>query len=154
MAVCERRLYSHFVKDLTDVGFDVSQLPSNMDVAQMHMKMRAGGHKVRPIDQLFNQARDDYLAWRGLPPKGAPARPNPPAPPAPPAPRPRNGTPRVEVNVDRSARRAQIPTQPPHAASPHRVPMVEEPARTNVESRTAAAQRMIEQRRRGRGAAF
>jgi hypothetical protein len=148
MSVMERRLFAHFIQDLTSVGFDVSKLRTNDDVANMHMRMRANGHKVRSVEQIFDQAKGEYLAWKGITP--APAADETTANEQPPA-EPRPASPRIEVTVNREARRANIPTQPPRSASPQRAPLVGDSQPVDpADARSQVVQRMQQNRRSAR----
>jgi hypothetical protein len=141
MAALETRLYSHFLDDLKRTNFPVDQLKDNNAIATIHMKMRADGKPVRGLKELFDAARDDYVGWRGG------KRPAPPADDAPP-PQPRMADPRITVNVNRDARRQNIPTQPPRSSSPMRNPeIMNTPDRTNIQARSDAAAKMIADRR-------
>jgi hypothetical protein len=150
MGAVERRLFVHMIEDMSRLGFDVSQLKDNDAIANMHMRMRAGGHGVRPIGAIFDASKADYLAWRSgqtIPPPQVDQEP-------PQRPVPRQAAPRLEVTVNREARRANIPTQPPRSASPLRAPMIgEQPDTTQGERRSAAALQMQRQRRAARGGA-
>jgi hypothetical protein len=154
MAIMERRLFAHFLEDLQKVGFDTSKLKSNEDVATMHMRMRAAGHPVRSIKDVFDASKQDYLAWKdgavskppstedsGAPPEQNPAR----TPPLRQSPQ----TPRIEVNVNRDVRRANIPTQPPRSSAPQRSPAApdNQPRGDSVQARSQVAQGIIAQRR-------
>jgi hypothetical protein len=144
MGAMQHRLFNYFREDWQRVGFDVRQLQSDDQVVSMHMKMRAGNHGVRPMSEIFDRAKDDFLAWRGG------ARPAPRANGSAPQ-RPRQAEPRLEINVDRSARRAQIPTQA-RSSAPLRVPLTEPMEVNQAERRQNVAQNMIAARRKGRGA--
>jgi hypothetical protein len=137
MAAMETRLYAHFLEDLKRVGFPTDQLADNNAIATIHMRARADGKAVRGLKELFDASRDDYLAWKG--------GQRPPAPR--PSQEPRQGAPRVEVRVNRDARRANIPTSAPNR-NPQRNPAImDEPQRTNLQARSDAARTMIEQRK-------
>jgi hypothetical protein len=143
MGILERNVHNQLAKDLVAAGYEPAQLnPST--VAQLHMKMRAGGHNVRSIDQIFDAARSDYLTWRNGGVRPAP-RTDESAPPR------REGAPRVEVNVNREERRRLIPTQPPRTANPLRQPLVANPEQSQNENRAAAFQKIAAARAAGRG---
>jgi hypothetical protein len=148
MTMMGERMFSLFAADLQAAGVDLSQLKSKEAIANTHLSMRAAGLPVRSVKDVMNTARNEYVAWRN----GGPAPPNP-EPPAPPAAL-RQGPARIAVNINRDARRAMIPAQPPRAATPmRRVPEETPVDRTTQETRSAAAQKMIAQRRRARGMA-
>lgn len=109
-------------KDLEALGVDPSKLPtrtgqvSDDDIANAHRWYRTKGYNVRTPATLLENARDDFLAWRGLSPS---ATDDPPADPNPDATVP----PRIEVRVDRNQRRQSIPQQPSRSAAPQREAM-------------------------------
>jgi hypothetical protein len=139
MAVMETLVHHAFEADLRALNFDLSQFPDPHARATLHLKMRANGHAVRPIGQIFDEAKQSYERWRD----GAPA----PRPPAEDEQLLRRGEPRVIVNVDRSERRRGIPTQPPRSAHPMRMAEPVTPDANQIEKRSQAAQDMILQRR-------
>lgn len=143
MVAMERGVFRRFVEDLSAVGFDVSTLKSNNDIAQMHLKMRANGHNVRSLRAIFADAQRE-LSGRN----GATAPAPPPAPAVRSAQPPRPAPPRVQVTADREARRAAIPAQPPRSSAPMRNPAPPAaPERSTQEVRSAAA-KMIAVRRK------
>jgi hypothetical protein len=145
MGAMEQQVFAAFGQDLAKAGYDVNQLRSSGDLSSLHMKMRAAGHPVRKIEDIFDAVKSDFLAWRrGVRPAAPPADDTPPAPL-------RQGAPRVVVNVDRNARRANIPTQPPRSASPQRQPLMADPERSQQENRAQAFQKIAAQRAKGRG---
>jgi hypothetical protein len=143
MAVVERLVHQAFEADLRALNFDLSQFPNPQVRANLHLKMRANGHNVRPIGQIFERAKEDYERWRNGGPAPRPTEDGDTQPL-------RRGEPRVIVNVDRTERRKNIPTQPPRTASPLRAPQVETPDQSQLERRTNAAQQMIIDRRNAR----
>jgi hypothetical protein len=148
-SVIERRMYVHFLEDLRKANFPVDQLTDNNGIAVSHMKLRAHGHGVRSLGEILAASKADYEQWRG---GHQPRAPQPP--PAARQPAPRRAEPRIEVKVNRDARRTSIPTQPPYAASPQRRPeILDQPERSATQVRSAAVAKMQELRRRGRGAA-
>jgi hypothetical protein len=150
MSSMQGRLFSEMREDLHRAGFDVSQLKSDDALANMHMRFRAGGHGVRALGEIFDKAAQDYRVWRGGAPARSVSRPNGARPPAP-QPQPRQAEPRLEINVDRSQRRANIPTQA-RSSAPQRMPMIDEPTSGQMERRQSVAEAMQQQRRRARGA--
>jgi hypothetical protein len=147
MAVLQRNVFKQFAEDLARVGFDMSAIQNEQDLATIHMRARSMGADVRPLERVFERARTDFEAWRGGTPAARPRQ----SELSPEDVRPRRAEPRIEVNVDRSARRASIPTQPPRSSHPLRAPLPEVPTDiSQIEKRSAAAQSMIESRRAAR----
>lgn len=113
--IIERTMYDIYREDIRKLGVvDEAQIPTDpKTLANWHRFYRVHGHDVRGTADALNEAKARYENWRGVSTsKGAtPATPsNPAAKPA--------GAPRVNVNVDRTARRAAIPNQPTRAAAP------------------------------------
>lgn len=111
-AVIQTKLYQLQVEDLKALGVDPSQLqtPSGVvtpaDVAMAHRWYRSEGFAVRAPQEMLETATADFLAWKGVKPPPQPADPAAKA------------APRVDISVDRTARRAAIPQQPSRAAAP------------------------------------
>lgn len=115
-AAIERNVYDLQVEDLKAIGVDPSRIPTPTgqvtpaDIATAHRWYRTEGFKVRDPATMLTTARDNFLKWKGV----APAATNqtlvdPATPKAPP---------RVEVRVDRDARRAAVPQQPTRTVTP------------------------------------
>jgi len=104
-------------EDLRDLGLDPNNLRTDGqpttrgDVAAAHRWYRAQGMKVRGPDKLLETAVDHFTKKFG-PSKEPPPDNNPPATPNNPA------APRLEVSVDRTARRQAVPQQPSRTAQP------------------------------------
>lgn len=96
-------------EDIVALGLvDEAQIPSDpRELANWHRWYKVNGHVVRNTPDLLNKAKENFVAWRGGSPKPAPQPRTPPAP-------------RVQVNVDRDARRHAIPLQPSRAVAPRR----------------------------------
>lgn len=103
-AAIETRLYDLQAEDLRKLGIDDATLPTNpAELSKWHLFYRTEGHTVRDAETLLKTARDDFLTWRGVE-KEKPAAPK--------------AEPRIEVSVDRTARRASIPQQPTRTVTP------------------------------------
>ena len=142
-AAIERSIYDLQLEDLKGIGVDVTKIPTPggrqltpADIAQAHMWYRGEGYRIRTPEQMLDTAFTDFLTW-----KGTPATPTPPADPAP------GAQPRVEVSIDRTARRAAIPQQPARSASPRPAP---QPA-PQPRDRSSAVQEMVARRNAPRG---
>jgi hypothetical protein len=118
-AAIQTRMYQLQVKDIEDLGVDPKQIQTQSgvvtpaDIAMAHRWYRANGFNVQKPEDLLDQAVKDFLTWKGVAPK-----PTSPAEPAP----ANKAAPRVEIAVDRNARRAAIPQQPERAAAPQPAP--------------------------------
>jgi hypothetical protein len=140
-AAMEKRLFELQREDLVKLaksfGKDESVVPTSpAAIAQWHLYYRTEGHPVRDVPNLLKQTRDDFVSWRD---KGKPAKEEP-------APKP--AAPRVEVVVDRSARRATIPQQPSRTVTPKPDAAVTPPA---PRDRSAIVAQMQRQRAKNRG---
>lgn len=134
-AAIEAMVYDLQREDLKSIGVSEDKLPQNpADIARWHHWYRAKHpDRVKTFDQLLNAAKDDVVAWR-----------KPPGTPEQPAVR---VAPRVEVQVDRTARRAAIKPQPTSTTQP-RPPAGRQAAAEP--DRSAVVQRMIADRARAR----
>ena len=111
----ERKVYDLQLDDLRALGVDANQIPTAHggpptpgDIALAHRWYRANGFQVMPPETMLEKATEAFLQWKGV------AKPTQePANPA-----PNRASPRIDVSVDRTARRAAIPQQPSRAASP------------------------------------
>lgn len=125
--------------DLKALGFDTTRLRSDgqpttaTDIANVHRyyRMDKALNLLTP-EKMLEHAKDAVLKWRG-------AKPEPQA-------EPQRGAPRVEVTVDRTARKEAIPQQPSRTATPQPVqqPGAEPQDRSSV---VAAMKRQRAQRR-------
>jgi hypothetical protein len=106
-------------------------------IANWHLWYRTNGYKVRNIPDLLTTAHDEFLAWKGV------EKPKPKDEPA-----VRQAEPRVEVNVDRTQRRAVIPQQPSRTTAP-RQPTQTQAAQPRDRSDVVA--KMIADRAKPRG---
>lgn len=112
--VLEQTMYDIYREDIQKLGVvDEAQIPTDpKTLANWHRFYRVNGHDVRSTPDALNEAKARYENWRGV---SAPAatqgqQPKPAAQ--------RQGAPRINVNVDRTERRAAIPNQPSRSAAP------------------------------------
>jgi len=102
--VMEQQIYSIQREELKAMGIDEAKLPKdNRALAQWHQFQRIHGHPVSSQEEILNKAKDRFVRWKGG---------------VSPQPQPRKEAPRVEVNVNRDARRAQLPNQPTRSTAP------------------------------------
>lgn len=95
-------------EDLVAIGYDPAVLPRPDDLQEIgrwHLFARSKGFKVRSVETLLDEGTKDYQAWKGGGENDVVVEPP-------------KGKPRVEVRLDRSERRANIPQQPSRAATP------------------------------------
>jgi hypothetical protein len=110
-AAIQSKLFELQVEDLKQIGVDPSRIrqdgqpPTPGDIALAHRHFRATGMKVRSPEQMLETAKENFLTWKGV-------KKEPVADPA------NKGAPRIDVTVDRSARRQAIPQQPSRANTP------------------------------------
>jgi hypothetical protein len=106
--VIEANLYKVYREDLVALGLDESKLPkSNKELANWHRLQRIHGFPVKDTTTALNEAHERMQKWRGTSTTAKPQAP-------------RKEAPRVQVNVDRTERRAAIPNQPSRASLPPR----------------------------------
>ena len=142
-------MIDEYRKDLRDMGMREDELPrTDNEVADLHLFMRAEklklqngqqsrlrpelASKVRTFDQSLKAASTQFQEWRGVKPT-TPATRQPP-----PTTRRADGS--VSVSVDRSTRRAAIPTTNPTRSTAPRALAPELPE-TQVSARKAAVMR-------------
>jgi hypothetical protein len=142
-AVIQQTLYEMQLEDLKAINVDLSKIPTPSgqltpsDVAVAHRYYRSEGYGVREPKEMLEKAVEEFLEWKGVKP-ATPATSDKPA------------APRVEVSVDRTARRAAIPQQPSRSATPSRPTQV--PASADIgERRASAVQAMMAKRGLPRG---
>lgn len=135
-------LFEQQFADLVKMGMDPAKLPRNDPnaLANMHLTFRSDpmtSHLVRSTDKLLEAAKGDFMKWRGTEKGDGRANGQPVA-----------GTNvaaqpgRVEVNVDRTLRRAAIPQQPARTA----VVRLAQPAAPQPKSRSQVVLDMQRQR--------
>lgn len=128
----ENMIYRIYREEIAKLGVDEAQIPKDpKDLADWHRLYRVHGYEVSKTADILQKAKASFEAWRGVPSKDQ-------------APAPRKDSARVQVNVDRTERRMQIPVQPSRGVAPRRDPA---PAQTEQSSRSSAVQEM----RRARG---
>lgn len=104
---CVRLQHQDLVKLAGEIGIDPATVPKNAaEIQHWHRFYRAKNLNVRDPEVLLNQAKDDFVTWRG-------AEPKPPA-----AQEVTREKPRVEITLERRTRRAAIPQQPSRTVSP------------------------------------
>jgi len=110
-AAIQSNLFELQVEDLKAIGIDPARIradgqpPTPGDIALAHQHFRATGMKVRSPEQMLETAKDKFLSWKGV-------KKEPVADPTP------RAAPRIDVTVDRTARRQAIPQQPSRANTP------------------------------------
>lgn len=111
-AAIEARVLAIQREDIKALGIDPATMrpdglpPTPGDIANAHRFYRAKGFKVTAPADMLQTATDSFLEWKGV------KKPNTPADPAPQA------QPRVDLTIDRSARRQAAPQQPTRTAAP------------------------------------
>lgn len=131
-ALMEKNIYDIFREDIVKLGVvDADKIPTDKKtLADWHRFYRVNGQPVSDIKPLLEEAKKRVVSWRG--PASTSTKPTP-----------RRDAPRVEVNVDRTARREAIPNQPTRAVAP----------RANPTQQTAPAKGsdVVKEMRRARG---
>ena len=148
-AAIEQNVLTQQVTDLSNLGVDLGKIRKDgrpatpADVSNYHQILRSQGHNVRSPGQLLEAAHSKFLEWKGI----APKPPQPAADDPPPAPQPpqqqRTTAPRVEISVERQARRQAAPQQPARPPAPVRQP---EPPRDRSDVVKAMQERRAAQR--------
>lgn len=106
-AVMEQQLYKIQREELIAAGIDETKLPKDSaTLAQWHQFQRIHGAPVSNQEQMLTKAKQHLDSWRGGPSRQQPEQRKP------------SVAPRVEVNVDRNARRAALPNQPTRTMAP------------------------------------
>jgi hypothetical protein len=105
----ERHMYALYRDDMKKLGLSEDQIPKMPnEVANWHRFYRVNGYEVRPTSALLEAAGKHVRKRLGIG-QDEPLREQP-----------RREKPRVQVNVDRDARRQNIPLQPQRGATPRR----------------------------------
>lgn len=100
-------MYGLYEQELVNLGYDKAQIPKDpTTLANWHRFERVHGREVSSTESLLTKARGEFDKWRGSPKPAADPQPA------------RREAPRVEVNVNRTERRAAIPTQPTRSVAP------------------------------------
>jgi len=131
------------IEDIKALGIDPDRIrpdgqpPTPGDIALAHRWYRSKGFQVRSPQQMLETASKNFLEWKGVKtPEPNPADPGNKAPP------------RVEVTVDRAARRQAIPQQPSLSGAKPRAP-AQAPAQPR--DRSSIVQDMMANRNKPRG---
>lgn len=103
----EQTLYDIYEEDIIKVGkVDADKIPTDpQQKAAWHRFYRVHGEPVRTAAEALEEAKTRVMRWRGVNS-------------AEPQPEPRKAAARVNVNVDRTDRRAAIPNSPTRSVSP------------------------------------
>jgi hypothetical protein len=110
-AAIESEMVDLQIEDIKALGIDPNQLrpdgmaPTPGDIAAAHRYYRTEGFNVRSPAALLEKATETFEDWKGI------KKPQPTAATG-------KAAPRIEVSVDREARRAAIPQQPARTAAP------------------------------------
>lgn len=103
--VLEKTMYDIYREDITKLGIDPAQIPkNNNELANWHRFYRVNGSAVRTTPEALKEAKTRFDKWRGV-------STNQPADQ-------QRSKPRIDVNVDRTARREAIQSQPTRAVAP------------------------------------
>lgn len=130
--IIEANMYKIYREELLSLGLDEAKLPkTNAELANWHRLQRVHGFAVSDTPKLLNEAKARLEKWRGTS-----IAPKPAVPAAKPAPR-------LEVNVNRTERRAAIPNQPNRASLP--------PPSANAAPQKTTGSDVVNQMRRARG---
>lgn len=102
--VLEKTMYDIYREDITKLGVDPAVIPTDTtELANWHRFYRVEGKPVRTTAEALQEAKGRFDKWRGVTKQ---------------SPQPQRQQPRVEVNVDRTARREAIQNQPTRAVAP------------------------------------
>jgi hypothetical protein len=144
-AAIERRIFDLQIEDLKAIGVDPAKIPTEggraitpADIALAHRFYRSEGYQVRSPADMLETAKTDFMSWRGV--KKTNETASDPA---------QKGEPRVEISVDRAARRQTIPQQPSRTVSPRPDAQQQRPA--PARDRSEIVQSMIAKRNGPRG---
>lgn len=113
-AAIQTRIYQLQLEDLKAIGIDPAQIinPHSQargapaDIAQAHLWYRSQGWNMTRPEDMLDSAVKDVMAWKGV------TQQTPATPAA------AKAAPRVDVTVDRTARRQAIPQQPSKTSAP------------------------------------
>ncbi len=113
----ERAIYRIQREELIKVGIDAEKLPRDTKtLAQWHQFQRIHGSPVSDQESMLGEAKRRLEAFRGTPQRQQQEQRKPGAPP------------RVEVSVNRDARRERLPNQPTRTMAPPPTRAQEQPA--------------------------
>jgi hypothetical protein len=145
-AAIEAEVLNQQTEDIRALGIDPATLrndgqpPTPGDIAQAHRWYRTEGFKVRAPAELLEASTSKFLAWKGVKPTNTNAPADPATPPA---------QPRVDITVDRTARRAAIPQQPNRTSAAQPSQQQQQPAKPR--DRSSIVHDMIQKRGQPRG---
>lgn len=106
----EKTIYTIYREEIIKAGVDEAQIPKDSKtLADWHRFYRISGYEVSPVSKILEEAKGRFNKWRGVSPQPKPGEQQQRDPAA---------KPRVEVTVDRNARRQNIQTQPTRTVSP------------------------------------
>lgn len=142
-AVVEYDMYEQQLADLHAIGIDPNTFelphggpPTPGDIAQAHRYYRAKGYGMKTPQTMLEKAVENLQSWRGV------KTPEPAADPG-------KAPPRVDVTVERSARRQAAPQQPTRTVAPN--PGGDPPAAPQPRDRSSIVQSMAQRRNAPRG---
>lgn len=115
-SVMAQQIFAIQREELVKAGIDESKLPKDNDtLAKWHQFQRIHGSPVSNQEQILTKAKERLDNWRGGPPRQQQQQQ-------------RKDPARVEVNVDRNARRAALPNQPTRTMAPPQARPQSQPA--------------------------
>lgn len=131
----ESGMYDLFREEIVALGtVDADKIPKDpAQLANWHRFHRVHGDNVSKVDDLLEKSFAKLQTWRGDKPRAEPGKST----------ATERAKPRVDVNVERTERRAQLPNQPSRTVSPRL------PAEANAKPRDASS--VIANMRRARG---
>lgn len=101
-----KNVYDIYRADIAKLGIDPSQIPKDdIELANWYRFYRVDGKPVKSARAVFDQALTEYNRWRGVSPNQTQQQQQ-------------RAAPRIDVNVDRTERRRNIPNQPNRAVAP------------------------------------
>lgn len=110
----EANMYRLYQEDIKKLGLTDAQIPKNkVELANWHRFYRVNGYEVRQTKDLLETSKTNVLKKMGRADASAPSG-------KPQQQQQRKEAPRIQVNVDRDARRQQIPLQPQRSVTPRR----------------------------------
>lgn len=123
------KIYDIQREELIQAGIDEAKLPKdNTALANWHQFQRVHGSPVSSQEEMLEKAKQKLVSWRGGSSQQRTEQRKPAAP-------------RVEVNVDRNARRANVPNQPTRTMVPPAQRQQQDPAQPRDRSSVIAGMR-------------
>lgn len=127
--VLEKSMYDIYREDITKLGVDPALIPkNNNELANWHRFYRVNGKPVRATTEALKEAKTRFDKWRGVEQRPAQQQ---------------RQQPRIQVDVDRTARRENIQNQPTRAVAPRPDAIRQAP---NTKSRSDVVMQMRRQR--------